>query len=88
MASVRAGIAWSFGMEPCPGYVHSMSQLEQCDLVAVAGIVDNEGLGYAIQHYLDPARIADPVLREKWAAAAKILNDIDEILDPARDACA
>ncbi len=47
----------------------------------VWSIVENEGLGYAIQHYMSYNRIADPILAEKWKQAAQLLDEIDTLLD-------
>jgi hypothetical protein len=48
----------------------------------VASIVEGEGLGYAIQHYLNPDKIEDEHLRQIWEEAYILLSEIDEILSP------
>lgn len=42
--------------------------------------VENEGLGYAIQSYLDADQIADPILAVRWQIAKDTLDAIDAIL--------
>lgn len=51
-------------------------------LEQVAGIVENEGLGYAVQHYMSGEDIADKKLAKLWDEAKVLLNEIDEILEP------
>ena len=46
----------------------------------VADIVEQEGLGYAIQFYLDSDKIEDANLRDKWEQAKELLDEIDEDL--------
>jgi len=46
----------------------------------VADIVDSEGLGYAITSYISGDDIDDPILREKWKEADKLLGEIQSIL--------
>ena len=46
----------------------------------VAHIVDAEGLGYAIESYMSGDQIDDPVLKEKWNQAAKLLQEIRSML--------
>ncbi len=48
---------------------------------AINDIVESEGLGYAIQDYLNADRIADPDLSEMWAKAAEQLNEITAYLE-------
>lgn len=44
----------------------------------LAAVVDNEGLGYAVQHYLAAERIADPEVRKLWQEAADALDRLSE----------
>ena len=48
----------------------------------VADIVDNEGLGYAVQDYMSADSIEDEELAKLWDEAGIILNKIDKILEP------
>jgi len=50
----------------------------------VASYVDNEGLGYAIQHGLSAERIADPELARLWAEAKTALDGVDSYLEAHR----
>ena len=43
-------------------------------------IVENEGLGYAVQSYVDPDLIEDMYLRAIWRQAKELLDDIEEEL--------
>lgn len=47
----------------------------------VNSIVESEGLGYAVEHYLDANSIADPELSKLWATAADALKKISTILE-------
>lgn len=47
----------------------------------VGEVVNSEGLGYAVQFYMGADKIKDPVLAEKWKAAAEALRAIDAILE-------
>jgi hypothetical protein len=47
----------------------------------VANICINEGLGYAIQHYLDPEDIEDPQLRKLWEEADQALKSVDAFFE-------
>lgn len=49
-------------------------------LEEVAVIVDNEGLGYAIAHYMSEDEIDDPILKEKWKQTSKLLKEIEDML--------
>lgn len=52
-------------------------------LEGLAGIVETEGLGYAIEDYLSADRIADPEVRTLWDQASKAMKRIRELLpDP------
>lgn len=46
----------------------------------VADIVNSEGLGYAIQHYMSGDNIEDPELAKQWEKAKATLNIIEMIL--------
>jgi len=54
-------------------------------LEQVAGVVENEGLGYAVQHYMSGKDIEDIHLAQLWDQAGDLLNEIDEILEPFMD---
>ncbi len=47
----------------------------------VAQIVEQEGLDYAIQHYLHCDSIEDPDLAKAWAAAGAALITVDQMLE-------
>lgn len=49
----------------------------------VAGIVDCEGLGYAVTDYLGADSIEDPELARLWRQAKEALDEINEILEEA-----
>jgi len=49
----------------------------------VADVVENEGIGYAIQDYMDHKRIADKKLAKLWKEAGEKLDAITDILDEA-----
>ena len=49
----------------------------------IRGVVESEGLGYAVQHYLSADSIEDEKLKELWKKAADYLNYIDDYLDNA-----
>lgn len=44
------------------------------DLQEVRDIVENEGLGYAVQHYMSAESIADPSIAKRWREAKKALD--------------
>lgn len=50
-------------------------------IVEVIGIVDSEGLGYAVQDYLSHDDIADVDLADAWRRAKEALDEIDAILE-------
>lgn len=58
-------------------------ELDKLSTIDVAYKADSEGLGYAIQYYMSGASIADPALAAKWDACAKLLKEIDAILEAA-----
>ena len=47
----------------------------------VANICINEGLGYAIQHYLDSEEIENEELARLWKGASGALNRIEAFLN-------
>lgn len=47
----------------------------------IAFKVEDEGLGYAIQHYMSGEDIEDPELARLWDQASDMLNNIERILD-------
>lgn len=56
---------------------------EKYSVKDVAYIVDSEGLGYAIMHYLSADRIEDPELRRMWGDAGVLLTKIKAYLEVA-----
>lgn len=46
----------------------------------VLDIVDKEGLGYAVQDYLDKEEIDDDELYDLWEEAERALNALDRYL--------
>lgn len=48
----------------------------------VAAVVDSEGLGYAIEHYMSADSIEDPVLAARWCAAKEALSAVRDCLMP------
>lgn len=44
-------------------------------------IIENEGLGYAVQYYMAGEDIEDPVLAEMWSRCAEMLNAIMNYLE-------
>ena len=51
----------------------------------VAEIVENEGLGYAVQHYMSSDDIENKALKSLWDIASAALKAIDNMLEPYRD---
>lgn len=51
----------------------------------VADIVNNEGLGYAVQHYMGHENIKNPELASWWQKAKTSLDAIEEILGDKLD---
>jgi hypothetical protein len=54
--------------------------MKKMKLKEVAEVVNNEGLGYAVQHYLDSAQIEDPELAKQWGKARAALDIIEMTL--------
>ncbi len=55
------------------------------ELLSIADVAEKaewEGLPEMIFSYMDGTNIADPVLREKWQQAHKLMNEIADILEP------
>jgi len=50
----------------------------------VLGVVESEGLGYAVTDYLNASSIDDPDLRKVWRAAAEALAQLESALDALR----
>ena len=50
------------------------------DVEQLREVVENDGLGYAIQNGVAPEEVEDDDLREKWEQAADLLNEIEEAL--------
>lgn len=48
----------------------------------VAEIVEIEGLGYAVQHYMNGDSIKDSELSKLWDDAKEALDKIENILSP------
>lgn len=54
----------------------------------VKDIIIKEGVGYAVEEYLNPDSISDPGLSELWKNAQESLTKIrDYIMDELGDAC-
>jgi hypothetical protein len=51
----------------------------------VAAKVEQEGLGYAVQHYLSADRIQDAKLADLWSRAKDLLDQIDAYLEENAD---
>lgn len=56
-----------------------MSDRNYTNGVAV-DIIENEGVGYAVQHYIDGDAFKDPETVRLWKAADKGLKDLCEYL--------
>lgn len=50
---------------------------DKYDLIAVAEIISREGLGYAVENYLDGSSIEDKYLSTCWQQAKKLLKEIE-----------
>lgn len=51
------------------------------DDAALAGLIEQEGLDYAIQHYLDPQQIQDPETKRLWLRAKHALDALAKHLE-------
>lgn len=47
-------------------------------IAGVAARVQQEGLGYAVQHYMSGKDIADPELAKLWDEAAEALDKLEK----------
>lgn len=47
----------------------------------IADVVESEGLGYAVQYYLNPELIEDDELKQKWQDAKDALDALTEYLN-------
>ena len=63
-----------------------MAKKEKMSNIEVAGIVDCEGLDYAITSYMDSSEFEDNHLAQLWTNAREILDEIEELLEEAREA--
>ncbi len=46
-----------------------------------SAIIENEGIGYAVQHYISGEEFKDPATAKLWLNAEKALNDLKEYLE-------
>lgn len=46
-----------------------------------ADIIENEGMGYAVQHYCDGDYFKDPETARLWAEAADALNALQQYVE-------
>ena len=53
---------------------------EKMSIREVADLVENEGIGYAIECYLGADEIEDENLRDKWRRVGVLIGEIREIL--------
>lgn len=53
---------------------------EKFDNERVQTIINNEGIGYAVQHYCGHKDIADPEISKAWKKAAKALNHLEDLV--------
>jgi len=51
----------------------------------VREIVENEELGYAVQHYIDSTQVEDSTLRDLISRAKTALDAVEEFLDQNDD---
>lgn len=47
----------------------------------VFALIENEGIGYAIQDYLSADKIADEELAQMWSEAKQLLSAIEDYLN-------
>lgn len=43
-------------------------------------VIENEGTGYAVQHYIDGSEFKDPETARLWTEASDALNSLEEYL--------
>jgi hypothetical protein len=60
-------------------YIKDNSQ--EWDNMYAKSIIDNEGIGYAVQSYCDAYYFEDPVTRELWRNAKSSLDKLAEYLE-------
>lgn len=53
--------------------------MKKFTVLGVAQIIENEGLGYAIQHYMRGKDIADPKLAAMWDECRDLMDEIDRM---------
>lgn len=51
----------------------------------IAGIIESEGLGYAIQSYVKASSIKDEDLADMWERAKELLDEIQEYVEDNAD---
>lgn len=51
----------------------------------IAGIIENEGLGYAIESYVNPSQIKDEDLADMWERARELLAEITGYVEDNAD---
>lgn len=51
----------------------------------IASIVENEGLGYAIQSYISASSIKDEDLADMWERAHELLAEIEQYIEDNAD---
>ena len=56
------------------------------DNAELAVIIEDEGIGYAVEEYVDIERISDPRTRELWTQARWLLGEISQRCFRARAA--
>lgn len=56
-------------------------EADKLSLEEVKDIVESEGLGYAVLHYLRASRIKDAVLKELWYEAYRAMSKLEEFLE-------
>ncbi|MEK5178490.1 hypothetical protein [Paenibacillus odorifer] len=56
------------------------------DNAELADIIEDEGIGYAVEEYVDIVQITDPVTRDLWAQAETLLSAISQRCFHARAA--
>lgn len=47
----------------------------------IADMIESEGLGYGIQHYLSHENIADEWLSSKWKQCSELMDEIEKYLE-------
>lgn len=62
-----------------------MSKQKTLTNAELAGVIECEGLGYAIQHYMGPGSIEDPHVADLWGKAKLLMDEIESICQNAFD---